>query len=707
MRFPASTSVLIVGAGPVGLTLSVLLSAHGVRHLLVEAHPGTSNHPKARGVSARSMEIFRRCGLEADIRRAGLPASQIFFYRGRNLVDPDFVRTGLANGATEAVEHTPSPGLICPQDALEALLLRRSRQLAPEAARFATRLLSFAEDGEGVHAVLEERSTGQRHTVRADWLVGCDGASSTVRAGAAIAMEGPKGLGHYLSIRFHAPLGDVVSDRASASYFLTEPGRGGFLAVDNDRHWIYQHPFDPQRDDTADLTSKRQRLVHLVREAAGLPDLEVSIQDTMAWRMDAQLAETYRRSRVLIAGDAAHVIPPTGGHGMNTGIGDADNLAWKLAAVTDGTSGEALLDTYESERRPVARQVIDLSLANSRARTSYRIDDELLLTATYRSTAVIAATDAPPRPPLDPERAHPDGGPGARLPHLRLAAGPAIVSTLDLTGHGFTLITQTGGTAWQRQTDTARAAGLPVVLRSLANYAALTAGDDGGSPTGLPGLPPTAAVLVRPDTHIAWQAPKPPADDTELLATLHRILSSRPSQQPQPSPGRRERAGGTILEERSWLWQGSAGPQGWEAAWERTRILLGPAVADDRFRMEGDPYRGKIADGAAGLTTAFYILADGCGPQVPHVRRVHVEELMRPRPGESDGDVVQRWEERLQALGHNPDTDDDPVSERWRILRTDFGEEDDLTVIGEVLIRQGYGLLEGLETVLSIMRQPF
>lgn len=123
--------------------------------------------------------------------------------------------------------------------------------------------------------------------------------------------------------------------------------------------------------------------------------------------------------------------------------------------------------------------------------------------------------------------------------------------------------------------------------------------------------------------------------------------------------------------------------------------------------MEGDPFRGKIADGAAGLATAFYLLADGCGPQVPHVRRAQVEELMRPGPGQSDGDVVQRWEELLQALGHDPDADNDPVSKRWRILRTGYGQEDDPTVIGEVLIRQGYGLLEGLATVLTIMRQPF
>ncbi|TYC66259.1 monooxygenase, partial [Streptomyces sp. CB01881] len=314
----------------------------------------------------------------------------MFFYRGRSLVDPDFVRTGPGHRPQEGGGRTPSPGLICPQDALEAVLLRRARALAPTGVAFSTRLLTFTEDDRGVRALLEDRATGTQHWVRADWLVGCDGANSTVRTGAGITMSGPTGLGHYLSIRFQAPLGEVVADRASASYFLTGPGRGGFLAVDNDRHWIYQYPLDPrQAGAAATLAGDHHRLTDLIRDAAGLPDLPVTIQDTMTWRCDARLADSYRKSRILLAGDAAHIIPPTGGHGMNTGIGDADNLAWKLAAVDAGTAGHALLDTYQDERRPLARQVIDLSLANSRTPGGYRIDDELLLTAAYRSTAVL------------------------------------------------------------------------------------------------------------------------------------------------------------------------------------------------------------------------------------------------------------------------------------------------------------------------------
>ncbi|MER5983556.1 FAD-dependent monooxygenase [Streptomyces sp. NPDC001787] len=526
MSVPSRTSVLIAGGGPVGLTLSALLSRYGVDHFLVEARPTTSRHPKARGISARSMEIFRRMGLEDAVREAGLPASQVFFYRGRDLVDPDFVRTGLAHRPSDGEpEHTPSPGLICSQDVLEPLLLRHARELAGDRVRSGTRLVSFTDDGRGTDAVVEDVASGSRHRVRADWLVGCDGTGSTVRTGAGIAMEGPTGLGRFLSVRFEAPLGATVADRASASYFLTAPGSGGFMAVDNDRHWIYQHPLAPDAEPAPDLTD-RDHLIRLVREAAGIPDLDVTVRDTMTWRMDARLADTYRRSHVLLAGDAAHAIPPTGGHGMNTGIGDADNLAWKLAAVTAGYASEALLDSYGAERRPLARRIIDISTDNARHRTAYRIDDELLLTADYRSTAVLAGPDADAAGPstLDPTGYHPGCAPGRRAPHVRLTGGePGTASTLDLIGPGFTLLTTADSPAWRQQAETAARAGIPVVARALVTGTRQEA--DPGRWDRLCGTPePRAAVLVRPDGHIAWCASDP--GDTPLLPVLRSLLSA-------------------------------------------------------------------------------------------------------------------------------------------------------------------------------------
>ncbi|MEU6466122.1 FAD-dependent monooxygenase [Streptomyces sp. NPDC046976] len=559
------TSVLVVGGGPVGLALSCLLSGQGVDHVLVESRRVTSPHPRARGVSARSMEIFRRMGLEKAVRAAGLPAEQVRFYRGRDLVDPDYVRTGPAQGpGGGGPEHTPSPGLICSQDVLEPLLLRRAGELAGPRVRFGTRLLSFRDDGLGVQAVVEERAAGRRYRLRADWLVGCDGASSTVRAGAGIAMEGPTGLGRYLSIRFEAPLGQVVADRVSASYFLTVPGRGGFMAVDNDRHWIYQYPLGPDPGaatgpgtaadteaadpgaaaDTgaadpgavvgtgaadpgaADMTDHRF-LAGLVRTAAGVPDLDVTVRDTMTWRMDARLARSYRSSRVLLAGDAAHVVPPTGGHGMNTGIGDADNLAWKLAAVTAGHAGDALLDTYEAERRPLARQVIDISTANAANRNGYRIDDELLLTAAYRSPAVVPGPEHADRPgTLDPAGYRPGCRPGERVPHVRLTTAGAAdaASTLDLLGPGFTLLTADDDPRWQPQAEAVRRAGIPLALRAVRTASRREA-EPGQWAYLLGAEHADTALLVRPDGHIAWRGVRP-TDPAALPALVRRVLAA-------------------------------------------------------------------------------------------------------------------------------------------------------------------------------------
>lgn len=464
--------VLIAGGGPIGLSLSILLSKYGVDHLVVEAHPGTSRHPKARAVLARAMEIFRRCGLEDHVRAASLPPDQVAFYRGRSLVDPDFTRDIVA--AAES-PHTPSPAAVCPQDQLEPVLAAA----AGDRVRFATRLQSFTDDGDRVRAELSDGST-----VTADWLVGCDGAASSVRTAAGIAMEGPIGLGAFLSVRFEAPLGPVVADRASAVYFLNPFTNGGFQAVDNDRQWMYQLPLDPAAEKTGG-DPRATDLVATIRAAAGIPDLDVTVQDTLPWRMDAQLATAYRSGRVLLAGDAAHLMPPTGGYGMNTGIGDVDNLAWKLAAVVDEQAGDQLLDTYEAERRPIGRQALDISLANSRTAGSYLPDDELLLTTTYEGGVGR----------LEETGYRPSGRPGVRAPHFRLADGS---STLDLVGPGFNLLVTGNEELWRKE-----AADLTVHCVRSEQWEQACG----------------EAVLVRPDGHIAWRA-----DGGDLQTALRRAL---------------------------------------------------------------------------------------------------------------------------------------------------------------------------------------
>jgi len=480
------TEVLVVGGGPVGLTMSILLSRYGIDHILVERRNETSTHPKARGVSARSMEIFRRCGVAEDVARAGLPASHVSFYRGSSLVDPDFVRAS-PGGDTELDAVTPTPGLICAQNELEPVLLTHAKARGEARIAFGSRHIGVDERAGVLISTIEDVNTGDVRQVSSRFVVACDGIGSATRARVGIAMKGTSGLGRYLSIRFKAPLGRLLADRLSASYFLTPPAVGGFMAIDNDVEWIYQYPYTEGSD--AERLSDEE-CAALIRTAAGIGGLDVEVIDTMAWRMDALLAESYCRGGIFLVGDAAHAIPPTGGHGMNTGIGDADNLAWKMAAVIRGEAGPALLDTYEVERRPIAEQIIDISSRNSRAAGGYRIDDQLLLGTRYRSAAVQTdSTDGTSG--LDRSKPPFRADPGKRLPHTWLRPE---VSTLDLVGcNAIVVVNGEDSTEWNALANVAQREGISIRIENI--------GDESfGALCPKPGV---SGILVRPDGHIA------------------------------------------------------------------------------------------------------------------------------------------------------------------------------------------------------------
>lgn len=487
------TEVLIVGAGPIGLTLAALLRAHDVDVLVLEAHPGLSRHPKARGISARSMETYRALGIEDDVRAAGLPDAHVRFYRGESLVDPAFSISDPP--ATQARENTPSPGVLCSQDRLEPVLLRHARRRGAR-IELGHRVTEVRERGDGVDVIAENHDP-----IRARFVVGCDGARSTVRRAAAIEMHGQEDLARFLSIRLRAPLGAVVRDRAAASYFLTG-GKGGFLAIDNDERWIYQYPV-PEDVDPAQLRADESALVDLVRSAAGMGDLDVEVADTMLWQMDARLAQTYRRGRMILAGDAAHLTPPTGGHGMNVGIGDAHTLAWMLAGVLRGAAEESLLDRYERDRRPVAAAVIRISSDNAARR--YAIDDELLLGTTY------GAEDAVPDEPY-----RPSGAPGRRVPHVAILGDPGATSVLDLIGTAPAVLIEADDDRWRRAAD---GCGVEVVPVTTRHRRAASPGDFAQRC----GVAPGGALLVRPDGHIA--ARLDPGEIDDLAREVARLRS--------------------------------------------------------------------------------------------------------------------------------------------------------------------------------------
>ncbi|MGW4009394.1 FAD-dependent oxidoreductase [Streptomyces sp. NPDC004763] len=348
--------VLVVGGSLVGLSMSVFLGRLGVRHTLVERHAGTSIHPRGRGNNVRTMEIFRVAGTEPDIRRAAATlADNHGILQTPTLVGDAgewlFKQIDPGNGLAR---FSPSSWCLCSQNDLEPELLTHAVNLGGD-LRFGTELLSFETDADGVTAIVKSRETGEHTTLRADYLVAADGPRSPVREQLGIGQSGPGDLFHNVSITFRSRrLADVVGDRRFIVCYLTdENADGALLPVDNRENWVFHAPWHPEQGETVEDFTDERCAAH-IRRAIGDPDLDVEITGKAPWHAAQRVARSYRSGRVLLAGDSAHEMSPTGAFGSNTGIQDAHNLAWKLAAVLEGWAGEPLLDTYDAERRPVA-----------------------------------------------------------------------------------------------------------------------------------------------------------------------------------------------------------------------------------------------------------------------------------------------------------------------------------------------------------------
>ncbi|MER7052258.1 FAD-dependent monooxygenase [Streptomyces sp. NPDC000351] len=348
--------VLIVGGSLVGLSTSVFLGRLGIRHTLVERHSGTSIHPRGRGNNVRTMELFRVAGTEPDIRKAAATLSENHgIFQTPTLVsdEGEWLLKEIDAGGGLA-RFSPSGWCLCSQNDLEPELLTHATNLGGD-LRFGTELLSFEADGDGVTAIVKSRETGEHTTIRADYLVAADGPRSPVREQLGIGQSGPGDLFHNVSVTFRSRrLADVVGDRRFIVCYLTnEDADGALLPVDNRENWVFHAPWHPEQGETVeDFTD--ERCADHIRRAIGDPGLDVEITGKAPWHAAQRVARSYRSGRVLLAGDSAHEMSPTGAFGSNTGIQDAHNLAWKLAAVLEGWAGEGLLDTYDAERRPVA-----------------------------------------------------------------------------------------------------------------------------------------------------------------------------------------------------------------------------------------------------------------------------------------------------------------------------------------------------------------
>ncbi|MBH0780468.1 FAD-dependent monooxygenase [Nocardia bovistercoris] len=420
MNRQVSTDVLIAGGGSVGLMLAVLLRHHGVEPLVVEEKPELSPHPRATGIGSRSVEILREVGLDRAVDEVAvdLRAGKI---RGRTLAEADFTE-GADWKTRTAAELTYTPARIrgtCAQNRLDRVLITRAGRV-----EFGAALDSFEQDSEGVTANLSDG-----RVVRARYLVAADGVRSRVRRILGIGRTGPGVIGQETSsVLFRA---DLRPRAAFAMCNIEHPDATGLLVtVDGEREWVF-------------LTRAAEPSPDLIRTAAGDPSLEVEIRGVLKFRGRGQVADRLSLGRVFLVGDAAHAIPPLGAFGLNAGIADAHNLAWKLAHVLRGAAGPALLDTYHTERHPVAIMTME--------QARLRFNDPSLhwgkdMAAARAAAGVINAPvvhtgyryGGAPLPSTEDVTLDLDGSPGSRLPHMWVSD---TVSTLDLVESRWCVLT--------------------------------------------------------------------------------------------------------------------------------------------------------------------------------------------------------------------------------------------------------------------------
>jgi 2-polyprenyl-6-methoxyphenol hydroxylase-like FAD-dependent oxidoreductase len=511
--------VLIAGGGPVGLTASLLLSQHGVRSLLVERHPGTAIVPKSRGINARTMEMYRQCGIEAAIRAAGLPSGRSgLIVWTESLAGQEIERRVPGRAQPKNLAVTPVTNCLCAQDDLEPVIRRFAEATAPGELRFNTELTAVSHDASSVTGTIIDRVSGLETPFAARYLIAADGAQSSVRRLLGVRMVGEEKVYDSVNILFHADLQQWTGHRPAALYFVEQPSlRGTFLTINGRDRWgflihsLSQYGYRPE-----DFTEAR--CTALIRQAVGDPELAVSVLGVSPWEASAIVADRYRIGPVFLAGDAAHEMPPTGGFGLNTGVQDVHNLAWKLAAVLRGEANEALLDSYHAERQPLAEAITRAALANALSmgrttrqsgavlpRREFLNEQGLIFGASYESTAVIP-DGTPPVAVADPVTDYmPSARPGSRAPHVWLQRAGERLSTIDLFGPYFVLLTGREGDAWR---EAARRADLPswppLRVHAIGEGGDLT--DPDGTWQEAYGVEAAGAVLVRPDGYVAWRS---------------------------------------------------------------------------------------------------------------------------------------------------------------------------------------------------------
>ncbi len=579
-----TTDVLIIGTGPAGSSAAALLSTYGIENVAINRYRWLANTPRAHITNQRTMEVLRDLGpeVEADAylhaTEQELMGENVFC---ESLAGEEIgrMKSWGTHPLSKAEHLLSSPTFMndLPQTFMEPLLFSTACKRGTQ-ARMSTEYLSHTQDAEGVTTICKDRLTGQNVTIRSKYLIGADGGNSLVAENENLPIEGKMGVGGSMNILFRADLSKYVAHRPSVLYWVMQPGADvggiGMGLVRMIRPWnewliVWGYDINEPAPDVDEAMA-----TDVARQLVGDPELEIELLSANTWTVNDAYATQLSKGRVFIMGDAAHRHPPSNGLGSNTSIQDSFNLCWKLAAVLKGQADAKLLDSYDKERAPIAKQIVtranqsigefgpifealgmtggtdyevikanmdarcgtDAAAAAQRAALnkaiafkSYEFDAHgVEMNQRYASDAI--ETDGQPEPPFTRDadlHYQPTTWPGARLPHVWLFdADGKKHSTLDLAGNGaFSLFTGLGGEAWIEAAASV-AASLGIQINTYLIGPRQTYIDHTGDWARAKEISDAGCLLVRPDQHVCWRCTDTVDDqEAELSRVLLKILS--------------------------------------------------------------------------------------------------------------------------------------------------------------------------------------
>ncbi|MBB3394992.1 MULTISPECIES: FAD-dependent monooxygenase [unclassified Rhizobium] len=576
-----TTDVLIIGTGPAGSATAALLSTYGVENMVINRYRWLANTPRAHITNQRTMEVLRDLGRDVEDEAYMFAAEQDLM--GENVFCTSLTGEEIGrmkswgkHPLSRAEHQLSSPSLMndLPQTFMEPLLFKTACSRGTQ-ARMSCAYISHEQDADGVTTICLDRLTDKEFTVRSKFLIGADGGNSRVAEQEQLPFEGRMGVGGSMNILFEADLSRHVAHRPSVLYWVLQPGADvggigmGLVRMVRPWHeWLIVWGYDinqPAPDVTEDFAIK------VVRDLVGDQELQPKIKSVSTWTVNNMYATQMSNGRVFCMGDATHRHPPSNGLGSNTSIQDAFNLAWKLSMVLKGQAGQGLLDSYNAERAPIAKQIVTranksieefgpifkaLGLLDSvdpvkmqenmdarcndtpeaerqrraiRDAIAYKVYEfdahGVEMNQRYKSDAIINGAQPEPAFAKDPElHYHATTWPGARLPHAWLFNHSGDkVSTLDLTGHGvFTVLTGIGGAGWVAAAKTlAKEFNIRITSHTIGPRQEWQ--DLVGDWANAREVRDSGAVLVRPDHHVAWRADSMVSNPE---AELRRVLTS-------------------------------------------------------------------------------------------------------------------------------------------------------------------------------------